>query len=109
MNPNRLRREIDLLKREKELAERELEIVRRELRGARGENGIINREPEKKVNLNEIKELVTCFEGTEGTFEGWKKQIKYVMNTYDLNEDKTKILLSTRLKRESFGMVSFKI
>lgn len=99
-----LRRE--MCKREKELAERKLEMMRREvllLRETRANYGN-NAEPmmeqhgRERVNLSELKELINIFDGSDGEYANWEKQIKFVKSTYTLTDEKTKILISARMK-----------
>lgn len=101
-----LHREMDLCRREKELAEREVALLRQEMELMRA--GLQDREPpvnaehrqanREKTSLSELKELVSVFDGAEGEYANWEKQIKFVKNAYALSDEKTKILISARLK-----------
>lgn len=101
-----LLREIGLYKREKELAERELEVTRRELQFLR-ETGVsygsntgtaVEQNSRDKVNLSEIKELINTFDGSADEYANWEKQIKIVKGAYALTDEKTKVLISARMK-----------
>ncbi|EFN85579.1 hypothetical protein EAI_05628 [Harpegnathos saltator] len=83
-----LRREMGLIRREKELIERELAMMRRDLQRMRETppevnnlqetgNGYGNRE---RVHLNELKELISSYDGKDGDYANWEKQVKFVKN-----------------------------
>ena len=100
-----LQREMELITREKAIAEKELENARQQIQQLRTQhaqsgNRVNNAQEstDQRVNLNELKELLNCFDGADGDYDNWEKQIKFVKTTYGLSEGKTKILISTRMK-----------
>ncbi|XP_015433583.1 PREDICTED: uncharacterized protein LOC107189537 [Dufourea novaeangliae] len=96
-----LRRELELCRRERAVAERELELVRRRVDdlgegpNRRNEQAADGRD---KVALSELTELIGVFDGSEGEFANWEKRIRFVKNTYSLTEEKTKVLMSAKMK-----------
>jgi len=45
-----------------------------------------------------VGELIDDFNGSENTFEKWKRQIELVIAMYKLDNNAAKILISTKLK-----------
>lgn len=43
-------------------------------------------------------ELVGCFDGSEGTFVKWERQIRLLCRTYALDDNCTKLLISNKFK-----------
>lgn len=112
------RREIELYRRELELAERELELARREiamLRGQRrqdpvdgeeatvGGEGVaaVGGEAQSRTNLKMIGELLGDFDGVTSDFDTWEKQVRFVKQTYRLEDDHAKILIGAKLKKKA--------
>ena len=99
-----MRQKMELYRREKEVAELELSVMRQQLQNLRSTNNTGNLETSSvqntrdRVNLSELKELINIFDGSDGEYANWEKQIKYVKSTYNLSEEKTKVVLSARLK-----------
>ncbi|XP_011859156.1 PREDICTED: uncharacterized protein K02A2.6-like [Vollenhovia emeryi] len=48
--------------------------------------------------IRNLKELVPEFDASENTFWRWKNQVELIRNTYRLEDDATRILISSRLK-----------
>lgn len=64
------------------------------------------------VRIREIGDLLADFTGDKNTFDIWKGQAEILHATYQLNEDATKILLSSRLKgkaQEWFHSTHFRL
>lgn len=103
-------REIEMYRREKELAEREVQFARRELelvremqrmitveRGQAAERGNIFHDS-PKVSIAAIADLLSCFDGSVGSYEVWEKQLKLIKTTYHLADEYVKILIGMRSK-----------
>jgi len=113
-------REIEIYKREKELAERELELARREIvilrreavagRGggsepaARGDGMTTERTTLPRVQAwrPDLADLLSEFDGISSSFDTWEKQLKFLKATYHLDDDQTKILMGSKLKKRAF-------
>ncbi|GAB1869223.1 SAP domain-containing protein [Camponotus japonicus] len=98
-----IRRENELLRRERALLQRELEIMRREnaeSRGAPCTNTSEERRgsPPTSENVRAIRDLLSDFDGGEGTFWRWERQIQLLRTTYALDDAATRILISSKLK-----------
>lgn len=94
-----LRREIELLKREKSLLEREVQVLSREHQSSSASMGSSNgRSVRSYVGINNIGGLLNEFQGDDGVFMNWKKQVELLQRTYELDEDSTKILIGSKLK-----------
>lgn len=97
-------REIDLMRREQAFMQREIQLLEREnqfLRvtgGTTRDNTISEAEVLPKYSVKAISELLSDFNGAEGTFRNWEKQARLLIVTYRLNDSSTKILIGTRLK-----------
>lgn len=113
------RREIEIYKREKELAERELELARREIamlreqrrqgavddvEGAAAVNveGRTTPRMQPRMNLTTIGDLLSDFDGVSADFDTWEKQLRFVRQAYQLEDDHAKILIGMKLKRKAF-------
>ncbi|XP_067216755.1 uncharacterized protein [Linepithema humile] len=114
-------REIELYRREKELAEKELRLVQRELellrmsRGnevlpvneattsrTRGDRATDNASdasvPRTRVNITAMANLLREFNGRAEDFETWERQVCFLREAYELDDNLTKILMGTKLK-----------
>ena len=101
-------REIELLRRERDLMRREIELLQRE----RLVNGnAINTMPNSPmsgtslgtsltttISIRSIGELLNNFDAKDNTFWLWKQQLILLKDTYKLDENTTKVLISTKLK-----------
>jgi len=80
------------LERELQLAYREVEAIRRTL------SGTASSIPQSKLSVKSLGELIDDFNGSENTFENWKRQVELVIATYEIDNNAAKILISTKLK-----------
>ena len=89
---NLIIREMELCRREKEVAELELRLMRQQLNNLRSANNQQNtidsnvQNNRERVNLSELKDLVNIFDGGDGNYANWEKQVKYVKTVYNLSE-----------------------
>lgn len=86
--------------RERELMRRELELLRREnemLRRSPRESNVSNT-PRPTTSVKNISELLGEYNGSSEEFERWKAQIDLLRNTYELDENTSKILVGSKLK-----------
>lgn len=107
-----LRREIDFMRRESALTLRELELVRRENELLRLQS---NSEPrstqsfrlseqtlrhpmQTESSVSKIRDLIADFDGSSDTFQNFEKQIRLLKNTYNLDENTTRILIASKLR-----------
>lgn len=51
-----------------------------------------------KINITMLADLLSFFDGRTDMYETWEKQVLFLKQTYNLNDDTTKILIGTRLK-----------
>lgn len=98
-----IRRENELLRRERALLQRELEIMRRENAESRGapcanSSGERRGSPPTSENVRAIRDLLSDFDGGEGTFWRWERQIQLLRTPYALDDAATRILISSKLK-----------
>lgn len=85
-----------MLAEEQELLRRELEIVRGSpaTRSAASESSAAV----TSGGVRSIRELLPEFDGADNTFWRWKQQLQLLRRTYNLDENATQILVSSRLK-----------
>lgn len=89
-------RELEFVRRERDLLHRELELMRREAasQNRRTENvrdSAINRH---SSDLKGLKD----FDGTGNEFWKWKQQVELLHDTYNLDDNDIKMLISSKLK-----------
>lgn len=102
-------RELEYLRRDNDLMRRETEILKREqelLKAASEANVLANSTSTSNVNLSTngiqvIKELLPEFDPAKATFWKWKMQLDLLIENYKLNDNQTKILMSSRLKEQA--------
>jgi len=84
----------------KRLLERELQIVERENRLLRNVASDRENRPEvqSKVSVKAVSELLSEFDGSEGLYQNWEKQLRLLKLTNQLDENNAKVLLGLRLK-----------
>lgn len=117
-------REIELYHREKEVAEREMVIMRRELELLRMSQRM-DQKPNKwrrgssdratdtsgatntisalqtRVNITAVADLLGDFNGCAEDFETWERQMRFLRTAFKLNDNFTKILIGTKLKKRT--------
>lgn len=97
-----MRRELELIRRENALLERELQLARREIdhayRKSHSSSPQGRRNDETRLKLGEMKELIAYFDGNSRTYENWERQVRFIKKSYNLSDDFTKVLVSTKLK-----------
>ena len=96
-----LLREVELVRREKDFVEREVQMMHRELQIARAmpnsvEAGSVNSRP--NVNIRAISDLLSDFTGKGERFLNWERKVLLLRQTYALDDNLSKILVSSRLK-----------
>ncbi|KMQ84408.1 hypothetical protein RF55_17802 [Lasius niger] len=104
---NLIRRENELLRRERALLQRELEIARQEYNEDRGTprtsgSGERRSGPSANENVRAIRDLLSEFDGGEGTFWKWEQQIRLLRISYALDDAAARILISSKLKGRAF-------
>lgn len=88
------RRELRLIHKERELLEREQQLLRREreiTRNASATNSIVS----ANDVVRSLRELLSEFDATNNR---WRHQLKLLRNSYQLDDNSIKILISSRLK-----------
>ncbi|XP_071652503.1 uncharacterized protein [Temnothorax longispinosus] len=91
----------EFMRREKLLMERELDLMRREnelLRNASPRSHDSERNAKSQINIKAIGELLGEFTGIDSNFEQWERQLRFLCETYELDDNTAKILLGSRLK-----------
>ncbi|RLU18149.1 hypothetical protein DMN91_010392 [Ooceraea biroi] len=87
--------------------ERELELVRREAELRTHTPTTSARSP--TINDGEIsstkglKDLLCEFDGSRSEFRRWKQQVELLRDTYHLDDNATRVLISSRLKRKALN------
>lgn len=80
--------------------ERELALARRETEMLRNSpqhiNSSVNSRP--NINIKAIGELLREFNGVDSYFSEWEKQVRMLCQTYELDDNMAKILISSKLK-----------
>ncbi|XP_071574019.1 uncharacterized protein [Temnothorax nylanderi] len=93
--------ELEFMRREKLLMERELDLMRREnelLRNTSPRSHDSERIAKSQINIKAIGELLGEFTGIDSNFEQWERQLRFLSETYELDDNTAKILLGSRLK-----------
>lgn len=96
-----------MLRRERALLQRELKIARRESTEDHGTSRITSsggrhNVPPTSENVRAIRDLLSEFDGSEGTFWKWEQQIQLLRVSYALDDAATRILISSKLKGRAF-------
>lgn len=105
--------ELELLRRERDLLERERAILRRELELARSSplsaSSPTNSNAAHAVGgVRNIKEMLPEFDATDNTFWRWKQQLELLRQSYQLDDNSTRILMSSRLKGRALSWLHSK-
>jgi len=79
--------------------ERELQVAERENRLLRNVASDRENRPEvhSKISVKAVSELLSEFDGSEGLYQNWEKQLRLLKLTYQLDENNAKVL-GLRLK-----------
>ena len=89
-------RELEILRRERDLLQRELDLLRR------SETPISHNSSSSAhvpfPNLKAISDLLNEFSGSANSFETWEKKVELIRDTYQLDENASKMLISSELK-----------
>ena len=104
-----VRREMDLLRRERDILRREVELFRRESAGLRNPStdstrtesaGSMDSRRTATVNLSirAIGDLLSEFDGNDNTFWKWEQQVGLLRTSYQLDENASRVLISSKLK-----------
>ncbi|RLU16823.1 hypothetical protein DMN91_010891 [Ooceraea biroi] len=100
-------RELEYIRRERVLMEREMRLLERENQLLRSGSSTTSSgtsrvtEVPSRVNVKAVSELLSEFDGTEGTFRNWEKQAQLLISTYQLEDKYAKIMLGMRLKNKA--------
>ncbi|KYN10221.1 hypothetical protein ALC57_17652 [Trachymyrmex cornetzi] len=86
--------------RERELMQKEIELLRRENQLLRSSptTSTTSTMSRATTSIKSIGELLSEYTGSSEDFERWKAQVKMVRSTYELDENATKILTSSKLR-----------
>lgn len=89
--------EIELLRLERELLRREIETMRRErdLQTSPSENAPM---VQSTLSIKTIADLLVEFTGEKDDFKNWKQQLELLRETYRLDDNAVRILISLRLR-----------
>jgi len=90
-------RELELIRREKELLAREQQLIRREREMMRGIS-LSSNATSTAAGVRSIRDLLPEFDASENTFWKWRKQLELLRNSYRLDDESTRLLISMRLK-----------
>nr|XP_012225735.1 PREDICTED: uncharacterized protein LOC105674166 [Linepithema humile] len=90
-------RELALVQRERELIERERQLLQREREMARSVSASSNA-ASASGGVRNLKDLLPEFDATENTFWRWKHQLELLRNSYQLDDNSARILISSRLR-----------
>jgi len=100
-------RELELIRRERDLLQREFELVRREadLRTQTSISGVRSSAMSEAgtVSAKGLKDLLKEFDGSSNAFRNWKQQIELLRDTYQLDDNATRVLISSRLKGKALS------
>jgi len=94
---NYLQQELELCRRERELLERERQLLRRE-REMTHSASITSSVTSTIGSVRNIKDLLPEFDAIDNTFWRGKNQLELLRNVYQLDDNATKVLISSRLK-----------
>ena len=94
-----MQREIELIRRERDLLQREVELLRRESRSSidRDSSSSGRSSFSSGISLKAVGDLISEFTGGDD-FENWEKKVDLVRETYQLDDNALKILISSKLK-----------
>lgn len=96
--------EVELLRRERDLLRRKLELIRREAERRNQQNVSMSdtRSPVSSDygnnNVRAIKDLLNEFNRTGNEFWKWKRQVELLRDSYNLDDNSTRVLISSKLK-----------
>ncbi|XP_076667929.1 uncharacterized protein LOC143368757 [Andrena cerasifolii] len=104
-----VRREMELLRRERDILQREVELFRRESAGSRnpstdstrtGSTGSMDsrRTATDNLSIRVIGDLLREFDGNDNTFWKWEQQVDLLRTSYQLHENASRVLISSKLK-----------
>lgn len=86
------------------LARREIEFLRRQgTASSESERRSVTPGVPPRVAISTIAELLNYFDGDSETYEQWERQVKLLQATYNLEDDMTRILIGSRLKKRAFN------
>lgn len=86
--------------------------MQREINLLRRENVMLRESPRSStstvasratINIKNIGELLSDYHGAEEDFLKWKSQVQLIRNTYDLDENASRILVSSKLKGKALS------
>lgn len=118
----RLDREREMWKRESEMMRKERELMQRELQLVQRENELLRRmaavptpaapvvqtvqtvrvpEP-PRVNLTLIRDMLSEFNGSKGSYRKWEEQLRLVKGMYGLDDNSVKLVLTAKLKGDAY-------
>lgn len=92
-----VQRELALIRKERELIKREQQLLGREREMTRSVS-MMNGITSAAGSVQNLKQLLPEFDATDNTFWRWKNQLELLRNSYQLDDNSTRILISSRLK-----------
>jgi len=106
-------REREFTEQELESARREIAILRREAVASRDggsepaarDDGTMTERvalPRVQAWRPDLADLLSEFDGISSSFDTWEKQLKFLKATYHLDDNQTKILMGSKLKKRAF-------
>lgn len=104
---DRERHEFEFIRRERDLLRREVELLKREAElGARTPDSNHRSSIASDSGINVIKglkDLLSEFDGTGNEFQKWKQQVELLRGTHNLDDNATRVLISSRLKGKALN------
>lgn len=96
-------RELELVRRERDLLRRELELMRRKTESGGRRT---NRSPvtgDHGGGVGGLRDLLSEFDGTNGEFWRWRQQVELLCATYNLDNNASRVLISSRLRGKALS------
>jgi len=93
-----LRRELRMVTRERDLMQREGDLLRRENEYLRQSPRSSVTLPTVRTSIKEVSSLLCEYTGAGEDFTRWKAQVNLLRQTYDLDENASRILIGSKLR-----------
>ncbi|XP_011879402.1 PREDICTED: uncharacterized protein LOC105568378, partial [Vollenhovia emeryi] len=102
-----LDRELEHMRRERDLLRCELELMRREAdlrnRAATSDARSPSMSDFGGSNIRSLRDLLSEFDGTGNEFWKWKQQVELLRDTYGLDDNAMRMLISSKLKGKALS------